>query len=223
MSSFQISNPTDESVTQLLEFISSMQLFDKRIVEGVWFGPREILSHTYKCSYCEVVVGSKLGYTAHQMADTKSPMEAQIYICPVCNAPTFFDDKAQKSFPGNLPGNRVNGAPEELDKLYMEARLAASAGAYTASVMACRKMLMNIAVEEGAKEGESFQKYVDYLAQKGFVPPHGKGWVDHIRNLGNDANHHINLMTGEDATRLITFVEMLLRFIYEFPSMLPKP
>lgn len=92
---------------------------------------------------------------------------------------------------------------------------------YTASVLACRKLLMNIAVNKGADEGWRFVQYVEHLADKGFIPPDGKEWVDYIRKRGNEANHQIVLMEREDAEALISFVEMLLRFIYEFPSKIP--
>lgn len=81
---------------------------------------------------------------------------------------------------------------------------------------------MNIAVSQGATEGLRFIEYVTYLADKGFVPPNGKHWVDHIRKKGNEATHEIALMTEADAKELISFIEMLLRFIYEFPSMVPS-
>jgi hypothetical protein len=82
-------------------------------------------------------------------------------------------------------------------------------------------MLMNIAVEQGAAEGLKFIEYVSYLADKGFVPPNGRHWVDHIRKKGNEATHEIAIMGEQDACDLISFIEMLLRFIYEFPSMVP--
>jgi len=82
---------------------------------------------------------------------------------------------------------------------------------------------MNIGVAEGAPEGETFISYVNYLANKGFIPHNGKHWVDHIRKKGNEANHEIKLMTNEDAVELINFLEMLLKFIYEFPNLVPKP
>jgi len=40
---------------------------------------------------------------------------------------------------------------------------------------------MHIAVDTGAKEGESFKQYVDYLDNNHYVPPDGKAWVDYIR------------------------------------------
>ncbi len=60
------------------------------------------------------------------------------------------------------------------------------------------------------------------MAAKGYVPPNGRGWVDHIRKKGNEANHEIRLMTKIDAEELVSFAEMLLKFIYEFPERVPK-
>jgi hypothetical protein len=90
--------------------------------------------------------------------------------------------------------------------------------AYTAAVMCCRKLLMNVAVSEGAKEGLKFSQYVKYLADEGHIPPKVTKWVDYIRNKGNDANHEIEIMAREDAERLIKFSEMLLRIMYEYPA-----
>lgn len=84
-------------------------------------------------------------------------------------------------------------------------------------------MLMNIAVEQGANEGLKFIEYVEYLAKNGFIPPNGKTWVDHIRRKGNEATHEIALMNQTDAEELVAFVEMLLKFIYEFPARVPAP
>jgi hypothetical protein len=95
-------------------------------------------------------------------------------------------------------------------------------GSFTAAVLCCRKLLMHIAVEKKAKEGLSFQTYVEYLSEKNYIPPDGKEWVDHIRDKGNEANHEIKIMKKEDAEDLLIFMEMLLKFIYEFPSKVKK-
>ena len=92
---------------------------------------------------------------------------------------------------------------------------------FTAAILICRKMLMHIAVDRGAKEGLNFFAYVDYLAKNGYVPPGGKGWVDHIRKKGNEANHEIVIMQKDDAEDLLSFIEMLLRIVHEFPSRVP--
>jgi hypothetical protein len=168
----------------------------------------------YKCGFCGFNVANDKGYYWHGRTD-------KIYLCPNCNKPTYFDhDKRQ--YPGTTPGNEVQFLPPELNQLYREARNCCSVSAFTASVLACRKLLMNIAVQQGATEGLKFIEYVDFLASNGFIPPNGKGWVDHIRKKGNEATHEISLMTQPDAEELISFSEMLLKFIYEFPSRVPS-
>jgi len=120
-------------------------------------------------------------------------------------------------------GKAVQHLPNDIGALYNEARDCTGVGAFTAAVLACRKILMHIAVEKKAKEGESFLDYVNYLADKNYVPPDGKDWVDRIRTKGNEANHEIVEMKKQDAEDLIVFLEMLLKFIYEFPGMYQTP
>lgn len=130
--------------------------------------------------------------------------------------PTFFDGEEQ--YPAPAFGKGISNLPRQIESLYNEARRCTGVNAHTASVLACRKLLMNIAVNKGAPLNQSFIEYVEYLSNKNYVPPDGKIWVDHIRSKANEANHEIALMKKEDAEELITFIEMLLRFIYEFPS-----
>jgi len=157
-----------------------------------------------------MTVASDRGYSSEYA-------ELTIYICPHCSRPSYFEQ--DKQHPSVTFGNQVNGLPsKEIESLYNEARKCTSVQAYTAAVLACRKLLMNIAVQQGAKEGKRFIEYVQYLADEGYVPPNGKEWVDHIRKKGNEATHEIALMNEGDAKDLITFIEMLLKFIYEFPS-----
>jgi hypothetical protein len=74
----------------------------------------------------------------------------------------------------------VTGLPPELGALYDEARRSAAAGAPTAAVLVCRKILMHIGFQEKAEENKTFLYYVEYLSEHGFVPPNGKSWVDYI-------------------------------------------
>ena len=141
-------------------------------------------------------------------------------LCPNCGGPVFFTPD-KKRFPSPAIGNSVQHLPQALHELYEEARRCSSQNCYTATVLLSRKMLMNIAVAQGASEGLKFIEYVTYLSDKGYVPPNGKHWVDHIRKKGNEATHEIALMGESDAKELLGFLEMLLRFIYEFPKMVP--
>ncbi|MDT4332270.1 DUF4145 domain-containing protein [Methylomonas sp. MED-D] len=165
----------------------------------------------YKCGHCGNVVASNQGYFSN--------LGQRIYICPHCERPTHFAYGAQ--YPDVAPRNDVNHLPEELALLYKEARNSVAASAYTGSVLLCRKLLMNIGVKQGAEEGKPFIYYVNYLADQGYIPPNGRGWVDHIRKKGNEATHEIALMDKSDCEDLIAFSEMLMKFIYEFPNKIP--
>jgi len=179
-----------------------------------WNNIMGLSARTFTCGFCGNLVASAAGWVTGQRP------QRHIYVCPNCDLPTLFtEDGAQ--VPGVIPGNEVGHLPADIQALYRETRRCISVGSYTSSVLACRKLLMNIAVAQGAKEGESFISYIEYLAKAGFVPPNGRGWVDHIRSKGNEATHEIRLMNQPEALELISFAEMLLKFVYEFPSKVP--
>ena len=180
-----------------------------------WNNQQNLESRQFRCGHCSSLVGANLGFI-HQSGSR------HIYVCPHCDQPTYFDQN-NKPLPGVPFGNPVGHLPADIEALYMEACKCTSASAYTAAVLLSRKLLMNIAVSLAAKAGESFVFYVEYLASNGYVPPNGKGWVDHIRKKGNEATHEIVLMQQRDAEDLIGFTEMLLKFIYEFPAKVPGP
>ena len=131
--------------------------------------------------------------------------------------PTFFDSTSRQ-WPGTAYGNAVDHVPETVHSLYDEARRCYSVSAYTSVTLACRKLLMVLAAQQGAAEGLKFVEYVDYLATEGYVPPNGKLWVDRIRQIGNEATHELAVKTADEAETLLSFIEMLLKFIYEFPA-----
>ncbi|MCG6264903.1 DUF4145 domain-containing protein [Vibrio vulnificus] len=177
-----------------------------------WSNTQSLSSKQYICGFCNNKVASKVGFISRQGPTS--------YICPHCDHPTLFYTSGQ--LPDVAPGNSVQHLPEKIESLYNEARNSVAASCYTGAVLICRKLLMNIGVEQGAESGKAFIFYIDYLADKGFIPPHGRGWVDHIRKKGNEATHEIVLMSKDDCEDLIAFSEMLLKFIYEFPSKIPS-
>jgi Domain of unknown function (DUF4145) len=93
--------------------------------------------------------------------------------------------------------------------------------AYTTAVMAARKLLMNVAVSQGANPGDTFVNYINYFDANGYIPPNGRQWVDHIRTKGNEATHEINPMTRPEAEAVLTFVEMMLKLVFEYPAKVP--
>lgn len=185
-----------------------------------WENVGGLESHSYTCGYCGRPLASEKGWRSRL---PQGHVTGFIYVCHQCQRPTFFDKMNGSQVPGVTFGNPVSDIPEkDVETLYDEARNTTGAGAYTAAVLCCRKLLMHIAVSKGATAGKSFLDYVLFLADKNYVPPDAKGWVDHIRTKGNEANHEILLMKKEDAEDLLSFIEMLLKVIYEFPAAIKK-
>ena len=178
-------------------------------------------SRSYTCGYCGASVASEKGWDARY---GNGHYSAHIYICHQCTRPSFFDKtENDKQTPGVVFGEVVKDIPDaNTEILYNEARACTGSGSYTAAVLSCRKLLMHLAVSLGAAAGEPFIHYVQFLSDNHFVPPGAKGWVDHIRKKGNEANHEITFMAQADAEELLAFVEMLLKVIYEFPATVQK-
>lgn len=142
-------------------------------------------------------------------------LAAAIVICPSCTRPTYFNNPESVQIPANRLGSNLVKLPPDVLAAYNQARDCSSVGAHTATVMIARKILMHLAVEEGAAVDLKFFQYVDYLSANGHVPPKGKDWVTKIKDKGNEANHELPAMTASDASEIMHLVEMLLRFNYE--------
>jgi hypothetical protein len=182
-----------------------------------WKNTQSFDSQSYECGYCSNSPASNNGYQGALKQRPRNKPE-YICICHFCGKPTYITHQGDQ-YPGVAYGESVEEIDDEqLGNLYEEARQCMAVNAYTASVMACRKALMNIAVDQDANEDLSFKEYVGYLADNDYVPPNGEDLVDHIRNKGNEANHEISAMTYDEAKELVDFTKHLLTFIYTLPA-----
>lgn len=185
-----------------------------------WPGVGNIKSQKYKCWKCGNPLASEKGWMAKSTHNGREA--AYVAVCHYCQRPTYIDEH-DVQHPALSYGNSVPDITDEsVERLYQEARDAVGAGAHTAAVLACRKLLMHIAVAKGAETNKSFLSYVEYLADKNYIPPDARDWVDHIRAKGNEANHEIVIMSADDAKELLLFSEMLLKIIFQFPAAIKK-
>lgn len=182
----------------------------------VWSGLSVVDSASFVCGHCGESISSDKGYVA---TDDMGRKHAHIYICHACNQPSYIVGSLH--VPAAALGNSVSNLPPDIESIYEEIRQATSVNAYTSAVLTARKLLMHIAVEKGADTGKTFKAYVNYLETNHFTPPGSTSWVDRIRQLGNEANHEIVIMDNEQAQLILTFLEMLLKFIYGFPAQVP--
>lgn len=191
-----------------------------------WEAQAMLPTRNYTCGYpsCGKDVGADKGWIHRVGGGTGAQADGYLYICPLCKNPTFFDQTTKTQFPGVSLGSDVKHLPTEIQPMWTEIRTCTSHGAYTAAVLTGRKLLMHIAVAQGANAGRNFVQYVDHLVDNHYAPPNSKSWVDKIRTHGNEATHEIVLKSKDDADEILTFLEMLLKFIYEFPGrVLPTP
>ena len=185
-----------------------------------------VQSHTFICGFCNKTIapnqGYKITYETSSMGRIETRVGGYVYECPNCKKPTFYNLVDNKIYPSGSYGKEVKGLPPLINILYGECRINYSNGCYTSSVLMARKLLMNIAVEQGADENKSFQYYVNYLDEKGYIPPNGKDWVDFIRSQGNEATHELIVREDVDAKKVLDFLASLLLFIYELPAVLKE-
>ena len=172
-----------------------------------WINADKLLSRDFICGHCGKDISSSHGYTS-------SDDYAKIYICHRCDQPTFID--GSKQVPGGLPARSVDKLPPDVEALWTESRYAYTVQAWTLVIMGCRKMLMNISVAKGAPEGLNFVNYVDWLNSEKYIPPGSSTLLTEIKDFGNKANHKIIPRQPEEADRFLTFLEMLLVFMFQY-------
>lgn len=174
-------------------------------------------SKSYVCWNCGLSLASDKGWIGRNTGNTQIIL-AHIVVCHHCAIPTFLVANGEQ-YPGIPSSGEVHDITDESVKaLYDEARRATQVGSYTAAVLCCRKLLMHIAVAKGAKGNESFQYYAQFLLDEHYVPPDAAPWVAHIKDKGNEANHEIVVSGKDEAREILSFVEMLLKLVFEFPA-----
>lgn len=183
---------------------------NREIIAEDWLRLQILPHRTYICGYC----GSKTGNNKGYFCQTRSNTEVAIYICPVCGRPSFYEDG--KMTPGSKYGQHIDNLPETVKSIYEEARSSYEVGAFTGVILICRKILANIAINFGAKDGLNFVEYVDYLIENGYVNEKSRPWVDEIRKEGNRATHNQTSKNQKDAEKILDFVEMLLLINFKF-------
>lgn len=126
-------------------------------------------------------------------------------------------------FPPVAGDRPVRNLPNHIDEMWREAVLTHAVGAYTSSVLMCRKIVFATAVEFGLapkadnNRAPSFLTCVDYLVENDYLTRRMKDdWADSIREWGNDATHEIEAITDRTATNALDFTQQLLAMSFQF-------
>ena len=147
------------------------------------------------------------------VAAKNPPIQIEWLACPSCKRGSV--SNSGRIVPTPLLGDDIEGLPDTIKNAYLEARKSISSESYTACELMCRKILMNIAVQKGAPEGEGFAKYIDYMSDNGYVTVPMKPWVKQIKDNGNESTHTINPPDHERTKTTLEFTILLLKNVYE--------
>lgn len=188
----------------------------------------EISPASFTCSFCGNKVTSDKGIALVEdvnsiPSDTRvKPHKpaSGVYLCINCYRPTFVFENEQFPEPGI--GETLTKLPDDINSIYEEARDCYSVRAYTGVTLLCRKLLMHVAVNFGAKKGDTFVHYIEFLNDKGYITATSRNWVDKIRSFGNEANHKIDIETSDRAKMILQFTEMILKCDFEYPEICPE-
>lgn len=138
----------------------------------------------------------------------------------VCHCGLGYLLRGDRMYPAVPTLDEPAGLSPEVAEAWQEARDCLSVGATIGAATLCRKILFHMAVDVGlpAKDDRnrapSFDKCVKYLQEQGVITQPMRSWVDHIRDVGNQANHDLGPIAMDDAQRLATFVHQLLQIHY---------
>lgn len=161
---------------------------------------------------------SHFGYAHKKAVEKEYTAENFIYICPICGCPLFYDSYGMQN-PDGSEGRDVDSLPEDVAEVYDEIRDCISHGCYTAAIMLGRKLIMHISVDKvQAKPEDTFTRHIQHLKNAGYIPAKADKLFEFIKNIGNEQNHEIRLGDGEDADKMVRFIEVILLFIYEMPA-----
>ena len=166
------------------------------------------------CPHCNLKIAGK----KHLIIRRSGSLEYYVIECPSCGKPTIYKFPEGLTYPCAKSLRTVNHLSEHIKAVYDEVCNAIGAGCYTAAVILARTAIMHIAVEHGAEGNKSFQYYVNFLQEKGFVPPNANAWIDAIRKMANKSVHELEIWKKEDAEKIGKFLMYLLVFVYELPA-----
>ena len=178
-------------------------------------------SKSYECGYCGHKLSTRIGWFAqtdrYPYGFLPERSFIHVYICTHCGCPTTFCVDQQIPSPATGQDFDATDKTEDVQvivELYNEAREALRHDAPSCATLMFRKILMHIAVAEGAKAGLNFVQYVTYLKDQNVVGRPLYGLLDTIKQRGNDENHQLVRAESHEAMDLLKLTTLLLQSVY---------
>lgn len=169
----------------------------------------------YRCGHCNREATSRYltGFESKDGVAYITP--PSLLSCPTCGKYSALYATSERVQPMPLLGEAVLHLPDDVGRAYTEARIAFSAGAYTACMLVCRNILAYAANQLGSGKQRNFTDYIDRLASSNRINQTMRDWADDIRQHGNDAAHDLKLRDVGEAEETLTLTKYLLEFMFE--------
>ena len=147
---------------------------------------------------------------------------------PDCSNGSVWTDEGL--YPPRLSSSRaytadVDGLPDNIVQVYHEARKAISVQMYTSCEMLCRKILVNVAVDKGAKKKDTrnHKKCIRYLVKKGYIDGMLTRMASYVRLTGNLSTHEIESPSLERTEQTLRFTAGVLKRVYDVEREVVEP
>lgn len=163
----------------------------------------------FVCAFCSALVAATHGYE-------NGRREGRAVICPNCWNISYTKDSIL--VPSAPMGREVEHLPAVVHDVFGEVRACLRERAHHGAILLLRKLIMHIAVEKGAKQNQSFDSYVKYLADNHLVPAGVDTILDRVRKQGNEATHEIAPVDAAAVQETFKLVEAILIIVYELPG-----
>lgn len=178
--------------------------------------------HDMQCGWCNRQVGSYVRSVGIEQDAGGSFPAGYLTVCSVCGAgSTLLRGRRRDTFvqfPEPLSGADLEHLPDDVERAYTSARRALQAGSLDGASMVLRNLISHVAVDLGAKKGQSYKQYVTWLSDEAHIPPGFDDAVDRLRDLGNETAHELVQADHADILLALDIAELLLRFKYETPG-----
>ena len=175
------------------------------------------------CGHCNNAVSAYIVATSHP----EEFVEGLHLRCDICERGSYLEiitlnNQRVGIWPGSKKHREIDSLPKDVKSAYDEARNCFSVSAFTAAELICRKILMHIAVDLGANEGESFASYINHIEKEGYITTPMRPWADLIRKRGNAATHELEAVSEKGANETMEFTMTMLQVVYELPARAKK-
>ncbi len=145
-------------------------------------------------------------------------------LCVSCGTGAVADEYGRIS-PSIKEFPTPDGTPSAEKKVWEEVRDCLAVGAYNASAMLCRKLLLHLVFthERSQDPGATarninFAQAVQYLVDRGVITAAYGPLATEIRNIGNRANHELPDITRDEARKIALFTHHMFVSVYEMPK-----